>query len=487
MMRIMPSGSLGVGTTSPAFTIDVAGQARSFCDVGALWTNAGQGSASWINLGTLSGTSRYKLEIMAGTSYAGGSGSGYLTSGIMCTIMCTIGNAGGNPNIQGDYWNIGNDSGGVNAVKFVQGTSNTIFSVYLSLSLYPLVDVKVHGTGSGGTFVPNAATAGGATASDPGTANTTIISAVSRMQVNATTVQTSAALTVGGLMSTTAGISATGTMNWPVTGTSSAISWGAGPGSKIYDDGDLRISTDDYMHFYTGLTASSPGTERMTIYNNGYVGINQTAPSFQLDVNGTARVANTFTLTGTAGSLQGGHLYAYTTADTYPLFHQLNWGHDNVSLNFDMYFNGSNWTSSSSSVAGYQLYKNGSAFTFYYYPSAGAGNTTSSTGIMQMAGANVNFYGAITSTFNQNSSNTSQLSPITTSLNGGPQIQSYNATGDRYGIGQYSYGQTKTLHVGRLLWSCRRYELLHNRWWICRCNQVYAEWLLWYTQCCGQR
>jgi hypothetical protein len=75
-------------------------------------------------------------------------------------------------------------------------------------------------------------------------------------------------------------------INFPNTGY--GLHWGNGY-SRIYDDGDLRICTDDTMHFYTGSTTTSPGTERMTI-NVGNVGIGTTIPQYILDVNGSVRV-----------------------------------------------------------------------------------------------------------------------------------------------------------------------------------------------------
>ena len=57
------------------------------------------------------------------------------------------------------------------------------------------------------------------------------------------------------------------------------ITWGNNY-SRIYDDGDLRITTDDLMHFYTA------GAERITILANGNVGINNAAPGSKFEVNG---------------------------------------------------------------------------------------------------------------------------------------------------------------------------------------------------------
>ena len=75
-------------------------------------------------------------------------------------------------------------------------------------------------------------------------------------------------------------------INFPQTGY--GLHWGNG-NSRIYDDVDLRICTDDFMHFYTGSTTTSPGTERMTI-NVGNVGIGTSSPQYILDVNGSVRV-----------------------------------------------------------------------------------------------------------------------------------------------------------------------------------------------------
>jgi hypothetical protein len=55
------------------------------------------------------------------------------------------------------------------------------------------------------------------------------------------------------------------------------IHWGQGY-SRIYDDGDLRICTDDNMHFHNGSTTSTPGTERMTLLQNGNFGIGESNP-----------------------------------------------------------------------------------------------------------------------------------------------------------------------------------------------------------------
>ena len=73
-------------------------------------------------------------------------------------------------------------------------------------------------------------------------------------------------------------------INLPVGGW--GIHWGAGY-SRIVDDGDLRICTDDNMHFNTGSNNTSLGTERMIILSSGNVGIGTSIPRCKLYVQGT--------------------------------------------------------------------------------------------------------------------------------------------------------------------------------------------------------
>ena len=89
------------------------------------------------------------------------------------------------------------------------------------------------------------------------------------------------ALEVNGVMRITGTSTSLAGINLPTGG--AGIHWGNGY-SRIYDDGDLRICTDDNMHFYTGCNTSSPGTERITMLANGNVGINTTTPARKLHV-----------------------------------------------------------------------------------------------------------------------------------------------------------------------------------------------------------
>ena len=66
------------------------------------------------------------------------------------------------------------------------------------------------------------------------------------------------------------------------------FTWGPNTNSKICDNGDLRIATDDNMHFYTGCNNSTYGTEYLTIAN-GCVGVNKPSPSYGLDIVGSVQ------------------------------------------------------------------------------------------------------------------------------------------------------------------------------------------------------
>lgn len=77
-------------------------------------------------------------------------------------------------------------------------------------------------------------------------------------------------------------------------------------------------------------------------------------------------------LYGTVVSTSNGpHYSATTTEDTFPTFQNLNFQHDNVALNFDMYYNG-DWRSSSIG-SNYQIYKFGNTLQFNYNAGRTAG------------------------------------------------------------------------------------------------------------------
>ncbi len=78
-------------------------------------------------------------------------------------------------------------------------------------------------------------------------------------------------------------------------------------------------------------------------------------------LSGTVVTLSNLNRTGPRYSLGGPHENVYTTNDAYPVYQKLVWGHDNISMGFDSYFNGSQWLSGDTSTA-FQIMKLSSNF-----------------------------------------------------------------------------------------------------------------------------
>ena len=93
-------------------------------------------------------------------------------------------------------------------------------------------------------------------------------------------------------------------------------------------------------------------------------------------------------MSGTTTSSSGPHIQCTTSADSYPVFQQLNWGHDNVSLNFDSYYDGT-WRSSDAG-SNFQFYKVGDVFKLRYDSGIAQGSAvTWNNGVVLSATGNV--------------------------------------------------------------------------------------------------
>jgi hypothetical protein len=133
-----------------------------------------------------------------------------------------------------------------------------------------------------------------------------------------------------------------------------------------------RAGFDNFRWF------KSDYTELMTLTNSGNLGIGTTAPTSKLTISGL-----------NYDIINGPHVTFYTNADSYPLFQQFNWGHNNIALNFDSYYNGSAWVSSSN-LNNYQIYKANGSLNFNYANAVNAGTTFSwSPGIILNSSGNV--------------------------------------------------------------------------------------------------
>ena len=100
---------------------------------------------------------------------------------------------------------------------------------------------------------------------------------------------------------------------------------------------------------------------------NGFYGYNFSSNVFianKLSVGGSPLAPNMFSLYGADSNINGPHLIYKTNTDTYGVFQQLNWAHDNVSMNFDCYFDGSNFINCNATA--YQIYKIAGSLYFNY-------------------------------------------------------------------------------------------------------------------------
>jgi hypothetical protein len=145
-----------------------------------------------------------------------------------------------------------------------------------------------------------------------------------------------------------------GTLKNTDTTASSSSTTGSTPGSAgagaLVANGGIGITKDSYFG------------AKLNIINNTIIGTSQT------------RILDTkLILQGTAANILGPHVVAYSTTDQYPVFQQLNWDHDNVSMNFDSYFSGSAWTSSFSG-SNYQIQKTSNQLQFDYASGVTAGS-----------------------------------------------------------------------------------------------------------------
>ena len=95
--------------------------------------------------------------------------------------------------------------------------------------------------------------------------------------------------------------------------------------------------------------------------------------------------------TGPPSSILGPHSSAYTTADNYPLYQGLNWQHDNVSMNFDAYYDGTAWRTSHTSTAFQVMKLNGNLLI---RPSLGT-STAGGTASFGVAGLTLNSIGQL--------------------------------------------------------------------------------------------
>jgi hypothetical protein len=128
------------------------------------------------------------------------------------------------------------------------------------------------------------------------------------------------------------------------------------------------------------LAYGANGANTTMLWNGIGVGIFNISPLYSLDVNGKSRVRS-LDINGTQPSFNSSTLGALfigsgkgllmgTTTDVYPEIHLGNYGHDNIPLMFDMYYDNTDFRISYGSAGnigiGYSIYKQSGKLTFNY-------------------------------------------------------------------------------------------------------------------------
>jgi hypothetical protein len=129
---------------------------------------------------------------------------------------------------------------------------------------------------------------------------------------NAIAVDSSYNVGIGGAASGGFKLNVTGTSNFTGALTASAgslipsiIAIGSGNGNGIIQLSNSSNYTIGAGTDYGGMEVRVGGSQRILILNNGNVGINQSNPTFLLDVNGTARVVGAATFSSSVTAVQG--------------------------------------------------------------------------------------------------------------------------------------------------------------------------------------
>lgn len=179
-------------------------------------------------------------------------------------------------------------------------------------------------------------------------------------------------------------------LNSTTADTTSGITFGVGrTGSGATAQGGIYVtdsSSGTSMRFATSNDYGSGAQTRLTIDpvgNATFTGtgtFNSSLAAPSLNLGSSAQTNGKLQMHGSHTSTSGPHILVTTSADSYPIYQQLNWNHDNVSFNFDSYYDNA-WRSSYSG-SNYQIYKQGNTFNINYASGVAAGSgVTFQTGL----------------------------------------------------------------------------------------------------------
>uniref|UniRef100_A0A6C0H7V1 Uncharacterized protein n=1 Tax=viral metagenome TaxID=1070528 RepID=A0A6C0H7V1_9ZZZZ len=125
---------------------------------------------------------------------------------------------------------------------------------------------------------------------------------------------------------------------------STANATGVGTGGSLTIRGGTAISGRCFVGGGISSTSASNTIGNVFFVTTGNVGIGTTGPSNMLHLNGPS-----------TSTTAGPHIWVTNAESVLPIFHQLNFGSNNIALTFDGYYDGS-WRTSST-ASSYQIYK----------------------------------------------------------------------------------------------------------------------------------
>lgn len=173
-----------------------------------------------------------------------------------------------------------------------------------------------------------------------------------------------------------------------------------------------KVSDKFYLQVDSGIAAGSGIIGKSVIVadtNQNVAFGGEDTPLNRIHVSGTASSATS-----------GPHMRFETSTDIYPSMQLLNWDHDNIAVNFDSYFDGSNWKSSDVG-SNFQIYKLSDTLEIRYDSSIAAGsNITWNPGISLDTSGNVGI--GITTT-------THDLHVVDSATGAGPTLRVENTSG----------------------------------------------------------
>jgi len=440
------SGNMGIATASPSAVLHVNGTsilggastAGSTLNVaGALVaasTAVVSGAASTNSTLNVSGVATFNSNVIVGGSgisafplNVGGVGEQYsmtssakniyFNSGTMVCIAPNT-NVTNNSALLIDFSNSSTASGNTNAYiggisgPVGNGPSHLVFGRRSGVTSWAeSMRIDTSGNVGIGTTAPSASLH---------VSGTSIISGA---MTSGSTLNTTGLLTAAGGL-TSVGITNTSTMNVSgATNLNTAIVSGAmtlsstlntvgalTTAGSLYANNGISVSGTTILNSNTTIGSSLTVTGVVTAVsnmnvsgvltaNNSSVLVGITTLNSSLYVSGTSAFMNSIaigttsatgllTLNGTSTSLLGPHINVFNTNNTYPIFQQLNWTSDNISQNYDMYYDGSVWKNSTSGW-GYQLYKNSNRLDYRAYNSGAAGSTGSVLYVMTINGTSI--------------------------------------------------------------------------------------------------